>query len=144
MTSEESPLAGAALLVADDHVDSAELLEIVLARAGANVRTAATGAEVLELIKTFPADVFLLDITLPDMDGYELLAAIRAVPGFAKTPAVAVTGHAQERDEAKATVVGFSAHILKPFDRLALIKSVAELFQASAEARRAGVQQAAP
>ena len=128
-SSHESPLAGAALVVADDHADSADLLEMVLARAGAQVRTARTGDEVLELIKTFRADAFLLDITLPDMDGYELLEAIRAVPGFATTPAVAVTGHAGERDDAKASGQGFAVHIVKPFDRLALVGVIAKLIQ---------------
>ena len=130
--SDDSPLAGAALVVADDHADSADLLEMVLARAGAEVRTAGTGAEVLELIRTFRADAFLLDITLPDMDGYALLQAIRAVPGFATTPAVAVTGHASDRNDTKeGSLLGFASHIVKPFDRLALVGVVAKLIQAA-------------
>ena len=121
-----SPLAGTTVIVADDNADSADLLEIVLAHAGASVRKAGSGAEVLELMRTVRADVFLLDISLPDMNGYELLDAIRAVPGFAKTPAVAVSGHAP-RDDDRAGEAGFAVHMVKPLDRIALVHAVAEL-----------------
>lgn len=130
MSSSVSPpalLAGTSIVVADDHADSAELLQLVLQAAGADVRTAGCGQEVLDLLGTFEPDAFLLDITLPDMDGYELLTAIRALPGFAQTPAVAVTGHDAERDGARGSAAGFSAHILKPFRRDALLHLVAEL-----------------
>lgn len=126
-----SPLAGAAVLAADDHADSLDLLELILLRAGAHVRTAGTGKDVLELVGTFRPDVLLLDITLPDMDGYELLRQLRAMPGLASTPAVAVTGHAYESDKAAAESAGFAVHVTKPFDREALLHTIRRLAAAA-------------
>lgn len=125
----QAPLAGARLLVADDHADGAELLQMMLEAAGATVRTAGSGREVLELVAAFEPDVFLLDITLPDMTGYELLDALRADPRYARTPAVAVTGHEAEQDRSKASSTGFAVHVLKPFDRTMLLETIARLMK---------------
>jgi CheY-like chemotaxis protein len=127
MGTQQSPLAGAAILVADDHADSADLLQIVLASAGAHVRTAGSAREVLDLLALWQPHAFLLDITLPDMDGTELLSAIRALPGFETTPAIAVTGHAQEHDKERSADAGFALHVVKPFDRKALIEVIGQL-----------------
>jgi CheY-like chemotaxis protein len=140
MSSSESQLAGAAIVVADDHADSADLLAMMLEREGADARTAGNGREVLDLLASFRPDVFLLDITLPDMDGYQLLQAIREVPGFDRTPAVAVTGHAYERDKERATAAGFAVHVMKPFDREALLHVVAELVPARAASAGAAAE----
>lgn len=121
------PLAGVSVLVADDDVDSAELLEMLLAARGAEVRVAHTGAAALELLRSFAAEVLLLDISLPDMSGYELLEQIRGIAACAKVPAVAITGHASERDRARAVRAGFAVHVTKPIDTEALIHLVAGL-----------------
>jgi CheY-like chemotaxis protein len=123
----ERSLTGISVVVADDHVDSAELLELLLAASGADVRIVHTGADALELLETFKPNVLLLDITLPDMDGYELLERIRGIPGLETVPAVAVTGHAQERDRERAKKAGFAVHAVKPIDTEALIHLVAKL-----------------
>jgi CheY-like chemotaxis protein len=124
----EKHLTGMSLLVADDHVDGAELLQMLLLASGAaDVRVVHTGDSALELLETFRPDVLLLDITLPDMDGYELLPRIRAIAGMEKVPAVAVTGHTNERDRASAARAGFAVHVIKPIDTEALLHVVAEL-----------------
>ena len=131
MSSTESPLAGVAVLVADDNEDGAELLQLMLERQGARVQIALTGREALERLQTFTPQALLLDITLPDMDGFELLQAIRALAGFEHTPAVAVTGRSAERDKEKALTAGFAAHVVKPFDVAALVDAIAKLARAS-------------
>ncbi|MDB4946919.1 MAG: two-component sensor histidine kinase [Labilithrix sp.] len=132
--ARKSTLQGAAIVVADDHVDSADLLAMVLESAGADVRTGNTAAEVLDLATSFAADLVLLDITLPDMDGYELLAALRAIGAYAATPALAVTGHASERDRARSADAGFVVHVTKPFDNDALVLVLGELVASRREA----------
>lgn len=117
----KSMLAGASIVVADDHEDSADLLAMVLESAGADVRTGNNAAEVIELVSSFKPDLFLLDITLPDMDGYDLLAQLRTMPDVASAVAVAVTGHASERDRARSQEAGFAVHVTKPFDNDALV-----------------------
>jgi CheY-like chemotaxis protein len=121
------PLAGISLLVADDHTDSAELLEVLLANKGAEVRTANTASAALEVLESFKPSVLLLDISLPDMDGYELLREIRSLEGLGEVAAVAVTGHTSEDDRAKAEEAGFAGHTTKPIDIEALVRLVSEL-----------------
>jgi CheY-like chemotaxis protein len=121
-------LSGRLVLVADDNVDNAELLAVVLANAGAEVRTAATAREVLDLVgEAWTPDAILLDISLPDMTGYELLGAIRSTAPWQSIPAVAVTGHAYESDKDRATAAGFAAHIAKPFDGEAVVILIEKL-----------------
>lgn len=134
MSSTESALAGVAILIADDNEDGAELLQLMLERHGARVQTAATARQALALLQTFTPQALLLDITLPDMDGFELLGAIRAVAGFEHTPAVAVTGRSAERDKEKVLSAGFAAHVVKPFDAVALVDAIGKLAGVSSAA----------
>ena len=136
MLSPSSPLAGVALLVTDDHADSADLLDIVLTRRGATVRSAYSAADALALLADFKPDAMLLDISMPDMDGYSLLLRIRAMPGLAHVPAIAVTGHASERDRLKATEAGFAVHTAKPVDGEAVVHLVMALLSSSEEPPR--------
>lgn len=127
MSSTESSLAGAAILVADDDEDGTELLALLLGREGARVETAATGEDALRRLRTFAPDVLLLDLTLPDLDGFELLKAIRAMPGFERTAAVAVSGRSTEHDKAMALAAGFASYVVKPFELEALVDLVRTL-----------------
>lgn len=136
MSSTESLLAGVAILVADDNEDGAELLQLMLERHGARVQIAGTGRKAVELLETFTPQVLLLDISLPDMDGFELLQAIRALAGFEHTPALAVTGRSAERDKEKAAKAGFAAHVVKPFDVAALVDAIGKLARESSSAPR--------
>ncbi len=130
------PLAGISVLVADDDVDSAEMLGMLLSGCGANVSLAHTGRAAIELLGSLTPDVLLLDITLPDMDGYELLGEIRGIPGMEHVAAVAVTGHAGERDRAKAIAAGFAVHTSKPIDAEALVHLMASLAAPASPATR--------
>jgi len=120
-------LTGMSILVADDHVDSLELLEYLLQEAGATVKSAGDAADVLGLLADWKPDVLLLDISLPDVDGYELLSSIRCKPGLGEVPAVAITGHAYEADRQRAEGAGFAVHVTKPYDPEALIHLVGKL-----------------
>ena len=83
-------LTGTAVLVAEDNVDDREILEYLLGQHGGAVRSARTAREALEALLTWTPDVLLLDISMPDMDGFELLATIRGVARLRQVPAVAV------------------------------------------------------
>jgi DNA-binding response OmpR family regulator len=127
MSSTEAPLRDVAILVADDNEDGAELLQLFLERQGARVQIAGTGRQALEALATFKPEVLLLDITLPDMDGFELLVAVRALAGFEATPAIAVTGRSSERDKASVEAAGFARHFVKPFDVHELGQAIVQL-----------------
>ncbi len=120
-------LKGTAVLVADDDADNLEILTYLIGLEGGVVRGARTARDALELLLTWTPDVLLLDISMPEMDGYELLAAIRGVQRFCDIPAIAVTAHAYEHDKQRAKDAGFREHITKPYDAAVLIDLVEKL-----------------
>jgi CheY-like chemotaxis protein len=71
----------ARVLIVDDHVDTVEVIQMLLARAGYDVRTACSGAEALSIASQFTPDLGVLDIRLPDMTGYDLALRLRAAAG---------------------------------------------------------------
>ena len=114
-------LEGTAVLVVDDDPDNLEILGFIISAEGASVRTAGNGREALDRLSNWTPDVLLLDIDMPDMDGYELLSVIRGRADLHDVPAVAVTALGFGRDKDRAFAAGFEAHITKPFDGGALI-----------------------
>jgi CheY-like chemotaxis protein len=117
-------LEGTAVLVADDDPDNLQILGFIISAEGATVRTARNGHEALDLLGNWTPDVLLLDIEMPDMDGYELLSVIRGRADLHDVPAVAVTALGFRRDKDRAFAAGFEAHITKPFDGRALLDLV--------------------
>jgi CheY-like chemotaxis protein len=114
-------LDGTSVLVVDDEVDIVELLEFAITDAGATVRSATSGRAALELLPLWKPDVMLLDIDMPEMNGYELLSIIRHDPALEHVPAVAVTGSDRDRDKERTFAQGFSVHVMKPFNPDVLI-----------------------
>jgi CheY-like chemotaxis protein len=111
----------------DDDPDGLEVLEYLIRQEGAIVRTAKNAREALELLLRWTPDVMLFDISMPDMDGVELLAMIRGVARLHDGPVVAVTAHAFESDKERSVAAGFAAHVSKPFDAEALIGVIGSL-----------------
>jgi CheY-like chemotaxis protein len=120
-------LEGIAVLAVDDDRDGLELLAHVIEQVGGDVRMAKNAREALALLLTWTPDVLLLDISMPDMDGYELLRTIRGVHRLQEVPAVALTALAFKRDEDRAAEAGFNAHVTKPYEVEGLIKLVERL-----------------
>jgi two-component system CheB/CheR fusion protein len=116
-----------AILVVDDDRDTRELLEELIAGEGAIVRSAMGAHEALEILRTWTPDVILLDLSMPEMDGLELLTIIRDKAHLRAVPAVAITGYDDASDRKRCLDAGFVAHVTKPFDVEALIKRVATL-----------------
>jgi PAS domain S-box-containing protein len=104
------------ILVVDDNEDALELLAEFLRNAGHVVTTAKDGPTALKIMRTFHADVAILDIGLPVMDGYELAGRLRAELGKELPRLIALTGYGQESDRARAREAGFDEHLTKPVD----------------------------
>ena len=104
----------------DDEADSRELLDFALKQAGADVLVAATSHQALDLLATHRPSVVLTDVQMPDMDGFELIRAIRERFRDQAPPAIAITARAHTDDTLRAARAGFAAHITKPvnLDRL--------------------------
>ncbi|MEP6859664.1 MAG: PAS domain S-box protein [Deltaproteobacteria bacterium] len=113
------------LLLVDDNEDARALLSEILSATGHDVRTAADGPEALELIKTFAPDLAVLDLGLPEMDGYEL--AVRLRGALPQTQLVALSGYGQESDREKSRDAGFARHLVKPVDIRRLLATIGEL-----------------
>lgn len=125
--SMRTPLAGERVLAIDDDTDTRDMLSALLEIAGAEVQTAATGTEALAVLRHWSPTLILSDIGLPDRNGYELLRAIRALPGGRRIPAAALTAHSHGDDCARAFAAGFQAHIAKPADADQLIAALVRL-----------------
>ncbi|MFL6694434.1 MAG: ATP-binding protein [Ramlibacter sp.] len=110
-----SEAAGTArITVVDDNADAAEMLGMLLEASGHEVTVEHSARRALDRSKADPADIYLLDIGLPEIDGYELARALKSQPETAESVLIAVTGYGQEADRAHALAAGFSHHLVKP------------------------------
>jgi CheY-like chemotaxis protein len=117
------------VLVVDDNRDSADSLVTAFAVLGHDAVAAYGGRDALERIGQARPSLIVLDLSMPDMDGYTLARAIRALPAYAAVPMVALSGFGSEADRAKSRAAGFDRHMLKPFD-LSDLERMVELVDA--------------
>lgn len=115
------------ILVVEDNDDAREMMEAMLRIEGHTVKVAAHGAMALEEVRNSAVEVVLLDVGLPDLDGYEVARRMRAMEGGDQLKIVALTGYGQAEDQRRAFEAGFDVHLTKPvaFERLrALLSSL--------------------
>jgi CheY-like chemotaxis protein len=122
-------LHGVRVLVVDDSPDNLFLVKNFLAKSGAVVATAASGQQALELAAAHSYELILLDIQMPEMDGYQTLKRLRE-QDFQK-PIVALTAHAMADERQHTQEAGFHAHLTKPLDAVELVATVARLARPS-------------
>ena len=122
-------LAGVKVLVVDDEPDARELIKRILSDCHASVATAASAAEALAAFRRCPPDVLVSDLGMPEVDGFALLASVRALgqAGGGNVAAVALTAFARSEDRIRALQAGFGAHISKPVEPSELIAVVAAM-----------------
>lgn len=102
--------------VVDDNQDAALMLSQLLELDGHEVSLSFDAQSTLAHAASYPVDVFVLDIGLPDMDGTELAQRLRAMPGHARTLILALTGYGQAADRARSLAAGFDHHLVKPIN----------------------------
>ncbi len=122
-------LAGIKAVVVDDEMDARDLIKRVLSDCNARVFTAGTAAEALQLVEREHPDVFISDIGMPEVDGYELLRRVRELGSNrgGRVPAIALTAFARSEDRTRALRAGFMVHISKPVEPLELVATVANV-----------------
>lgn len=113
------------VMIVDDNVDAAQSLAALLEAEGHLVMVAEDGESTLKAIEGAAIQVFILDIGLPDMDGYELARRLRADPANAGAVLVALTGYGQAHDRVLSKAAGFDHHFVKPVDSAALSRLLA-------------------
>jgi PAS domain S-box-containing protein len=125
--SEPVRALGRRILIVDDNEDGAESLALLLKLSGHETHTAHDGLEGIEAAERLRPDAVLLDIGLPNLNGYEVCRRIREQAWGKNLMLVAVTGWGQEEDRHKSKEAGFNTHIVKPVDHNALLKLFASL-----------------
>jgi PAS domain S-box-containing protein len=113
---------GRRVLVVDDNLDAAEAIRDLLDAVGHQVEVASDGTQALSAMDRFPAEVVLLDLGLPEMDGYEVARTLRARGIRARI--VALSGYGREEDRKATRAAGFDAHLVKPVDVHTLLASL--------------------
>jgi len=115
------------ILIVDDNSDAADTLGELLTALGATVSVAHSGHDALDALESFDPDSVLLDIGMPDMDGYEVARRMRSTARHGDVLLIALTGWGQEHDQRRAHAAGFDHHVVKPpdLDRLRDLLSAA-------------------
>jgi two-component system CheB/CheR fusion protein len=115
------------VLIVDDSAAWRLGLAVLLRRAGARTMVAASGTEALTRLALEPADVILSDIAMPGLSGHDFVRAVRRLPAYRTTPAIAITGlnEASQREEAHRA--GFQLCLNKPVDAAGLVEAIARL-----------------
>jgi len=115
--SEDDLFRGKKVIVADDDVRNVFALASVLERRGMEVLFAENGAEAIAALQAAPdVDLVLMDIMMPELDGYEAIRRIRSDPRFEKLPIISLTAKAMKGDRDKSIAAGASDYITKPVD----------------------------
>jgi len=112
------------ILVVDDDSTSRRLMSHILNREGYDVATASNGVEALELMADDPAEILITDRMMPNMDGVELLKAVRQSPIYGHIPVIIVTANSDARDQPEAEAAGATAFLTKPVGSTELLATV--------------------
>jgi len=114
------------ILVVEDQEDNRRILRDLLGNAGYELIEAESGEDALSAVMKQRPDLILMDIQLPQMDGYEATRRIKSNPEMKEVPVIVVTSYALAGDEAKARAAGCTAYVSKPFRPRALLAKVRE------------------
>ena len=120
------------ILYVEDNVDNRTLVRRILLSEDYKLIEATNGAEALQVLENTKPDLILMDINMPDMDGYTLTAKIKTKPGFERVPILALTANVMRGDKEKTLEAGCDGYIQKPLDIDQLIKEVERFLARSA------------
>jgi signal transduction histidine kinase/DNA-binding response OmpR family regulator len=127
--AQSDVLGGLRILIVDDEADTRDLVQEVLARQGAEVRTSGSAAEALRTLAAWNPDLLISDVGMPVEDGYELIRQVRRFDAehHGHIPAVALTAYVGAEDHRRALDAGFQTHLAKPIVPKALIDTVVRI-----------------
>ena len=117
----------ARILIVDDSASNRELLRSILENSGHEVTEAGDGEQALTEMSATPPDLAIVDIQMPRLDGYGVLARMRSDQRLARIPVIALTAYAMERDRQRGLAAGFRAYLTKPVTMRHLRQVLAEL-----------------
>ena len=117
------------ILVIEDNEDNRRIVRDLLTSAGYEVIEAVTGGEGVTAAETQDPELILMDIQLPDFDGYEATRRIKANPALSPIPIIAVTSYALSGDDVKAFEAGCDAYVTKPYSPRKLLAKIREYLE---------------
>ncbi len=120
----QDKLRGVKILLAEDNRVNQEIAKAVLGNAGIVIEIANNGVEAVEAVRNNSYDAVLMDMQMPEMDGYEATRVIRKDPTFARLPIIAMTAHAMKGDEAKCLEAGMDGYVTKPIKQDVLFQTL--------------------
>jgi two-component system cell cycle response regulator DivK len=115
----------ATILYVEDNPDNRTLVRRILLSEDYGLLEAQNAAQALEVLKNTRPDLILMDINMPDMDGYTLTSRIKTMPGFERVPIIALTANVMRGDKEKTLEAGCDGYIQKPLDIDQLLREVA-------------------
>jgi len=125
LTSSDEDLIGRTVLLVDDDARNIFALSSVLERRGMKVLTAMTGEEAIKIIESTPGvALVLMDIMMPQMDGYQTIDLIRKNPAYRRLPIIALTAKAMKGDREKCLEAGASDYLAKPVNTEQLLSAL--------------------
>lgn len=114
----------ATILYIEDNADNRLLVRRVLHAEDYEFKEARNASDALALLETVQPNLILMDINMPDMDGYTLTAKIKSMPGFERIPILAITANVMRGDREKSLEAGCDGYIQKPLDVDQLVKEI--------------------
>jgi len=108
--------SNATILYVEDNADNRLLIRRILQAEGFNMLEAPNAAVALQVVQTQPPDLILMDISMPDMDGYTLTARLKAMPDLKNVPVIALTANVMRGDRERSLEAGCDGYIQKPID----------------------------
>lgn len=115
------------VLVVDDNQDAADTLALLLEPLGYEVHVAYEGLGALRAVKSFDPDAVILDIGLPDLDGYAVAREIRQMPTPHRVELIALSGWCREEDRLRSAHSGIDSYFAKPADPLQILRALARV-----------------
>ena len=130
---QATPLRGARILLTEDNEINQQVARELLEGAGATVTIANNGREAVEILSSDPQlppfDAVLMDLQMPEMDGYQATVKLRSDTRFATLPIIAMTAHATIEERQRCLAAGMNDHIAKPIDPVNLFETVARFYK---------------
>jgi len=124
MTDSHFPASNRTIMVVDDNHDLVEVVRFTLESKGFNVRCAYSGEELFTGLEELKADLIILDIMMPEMDGLEVLTRLKGDPGTASIPVILLTSKVEYKDVIKGYKMGAEYYITKPFTKGQLMTGI--------------------
>lgn len=115
------------ICVIEDNIPIRKLFSTLLKKSGFEVADFGDGASAVDWLKANTPDIVLMDILLPDINGTELLANVRALPGKSSIKVIAITGFASSNDKEKYMEIGFNGYLPKPINTASFVSDIQSL-----------------